>query len=222
MTRPETAIRILEAARACLLADGFAALSTRRVADEAGVPLSQIHYHFRGKRGLVLALLDHENLRLVRRQRGMYGTEVPLWRRYDQACDLLEEDLRSGYVRVLQEMIAAGWSDRVVARQVISLLTAWFEVLADVAREAERRLGPLDPFTADDVAGLVGLAFLGGEALILLGDDDWSRRTRRWLRRIGELIRQREEADATVVRRRRTGSPRSTASRPTPARRPAR
>ena len=40
----------------------------------------------------------------------MYGQDVPLWRRYEQACDFLEDDLESGYVRVLQEMIAAGWS----------------------------------------------------------------------------------------------------------------
>src|SRR6185436_14862907 len=116
----ETADRIIQAARACLLADGYARLSTRRVADEAGVPLSQIHYHFGGKQGLVLAMLREENSRLVERQRRMYGADTPLWKRYDQACDLLDDDLASGYVRVLQEMIAAGWSDRAVAEQVLA------------------------------------------------------------------------------------------------------
>src|SRR3954453_23229340 len=91
-----TAEKIIRAARSGLLADGYAALSTRRVAEIAGVPLSQIHYHFGGKQGLVLSLLDHENNRLVERQRRMYGTEAPLWRRYDHACDVLEEDLASG------------------------------------------------------------------------------------------------------------------------------
>ena len=42
----------------------------------------------------------------------MYAEEAPLWQRYEQACDFLEDDLESGYVRVLQEMIAAGWSNR--------------------------------------------------------------------------------------------------------------
>lgn len=91
----ETAVRILEAARSCLLADGYAALSTRRVAVLAGVPLSQIHYHFGGKQGLILALLDRENTQLVERQRQMYGAETPLWKRYEQACDFLEADLAS-------------------------------------------------------------------------------------------------------------------------------
>jgi AcrR family transcriptional regulator len=188
-----TAARILEAARSSLLADGFAALSTRRVADLAGVPLSQIHYHFGGKQGLVLALLDHENRRLLDRQRQMYGTEVPLWKRYEQACDFLEEDLKSGYVRVLNEMVAAGWSDPELARRVQAMLDSWFDLLHQVALEAEERFGPFGPMSAADAAGLIGLSFLGGEALILLGDEHRGRQARRWLRSVGGLIRGLEE-----------------------------
>jgi AcrR family transcriptional regulator len=188
-----TSTRIIDAVRSCLLDDGYAGLTTRRVADRAGVPLSQIHYHFRGKQGMVLALLERENQRLVERQREMYGTETPLWKRYDQACDLLDDDLASGYVRVLQEMIAAGWSDRVVAEQVLALLKEWFDVLTTVAREAEDRFGRLEPFSPTDLAGLIGVSFLGGEALILLGDENWGQQVRAWLRRVGDLIRQLEE-----------------------------
>jgi AcrR family transcriptional regulator len=185
--------KIMEAARSCLLADGYANLSTRRVADRAGVPLSQIHYHFGGKQGMVLALLDHENNRLVGRQRQMYAGSVPLWKRYEQACDFLDDDLASGYVRVLQEMIAAGWSDDAVARQVLAALQGWTDLLAEVAGEAETRFGSLGPFTAADLATLVGLSFLGGETVILLGDPGWSERVRRALRGVGELIRRLEE-----------------------------
>ncbi|MEH1122979.1 TetR/AcrR family transcriptional regulator [Micromonospora sp. CPCC 206061] len=188
-----TAVRIMEAARACLLADGYARLSTRKVADKAGMPLSQIHYHFGGKRGLVLALLDHENQLLVGRQREMYAASEPLWKRYEQACDFLEDDLASGYVRVLQEMIAAGWSDTEVAQQVLSMMRGWFEVLEEVALEAEARFGSLGPFSPADLAGLVGLAFLGGEAVILLGDDEWVVRVRTALRRVIDLLRALED-----------------------------
>jgi AcrR family transcriptional regulator len=41
-----TAEQILDAARRSLLAAGYARLSTRQIAEDAGVPLSQIHYHF--------------------------------------------------------------------------------------------------------------------------------------------------------------------------------
>lgn len=187
----DTQLQILEAARSCLLAEGYARLSTRKVADAAGVPLSQIHYHFGGKQGLVLALLDHENTRLIGRQRRMYAADAPLWKRYEQACDFLDDDIASGYVRVLQEMIAAGWSDTSVAQQVLGLLQSWQALLEQVVRDSQTPLGPL---TAEDVAALVGMSFLGGEAMILLGDENWTRQTWAALRSLGKLIRHIEEA----------------------------
>ena len=108
---PKTRESILSAAKAALLDGGYARLSTRRIAEAAGVPLSQIHYHFGSKSNLVLEVLEEENRRLLQRQEMMYGQEMPLWKRWEQACDFLDDDLESGYVRVLQEMAAAGWSD---------------------------------------------------------------------------------------------------------------
>ena len=35
---------------------------------------------------------------------------------WDRACDYLDEDIASGYVRILQELIAASWADRQSAR----------------------------------------------------------------------------------------------------------
>jgi AcrR family transcriptional regulator len=189
----DTRSRIVEAARRRLLADGFVGLSTRKVAEEAEVPLSQLHYHFGSKGGLVLALFEEENKRRLDRQTRMYAEDTPLWRRYEQACDFLEDDLESGYVRVLQEMIAAGWSSVQVGDAVRELLGGWFTLLAEVAREAERRHGPFGPFTADEVATLVTTSFIGSEALLLLGFDRQLMPIRAALRRVGLVIRALEE-----------------------------
>ncbi|HEY4790333.1 MAG TPA: TetR/AcrR family transcriptional regulator [Actinomycetota bacterium] len=189
----DTRSRIVEAARRRLLADGFVGLSTRKVAEEAEVPLSQLHYHFGSKGGLVLALFEEENKRRLDRQTRMYAEDTPLWRRYEQACDFLEDDLESGYVRVLQEMIAAGWSSEQVGDAVRELLGGWFSLLAEVARDAERRHGPLGPFTADEVATLVTTSFIGSEALLLLGFDRQLMPIRAALRRVGLVIRALEE-----------------------------
>jgi AcrR family transcriptional regulator len=189
----DTRSRIVEAARRRLLADGFVGLSTRKVAEEAEVPLSQLHYHFGSKGGLVLALFEEENKRRLDRQTRMYAEDTPLWRRYEQACDFLEDDLESGYVRVLQEMIAAGWSSGQVGDAVRELLGGWFSLLAEVARDAERRHGPLGPFTADEVATLVTTSFIGSEALLLLGFDRQLMPIRAALRRVGLVIRALEE-----------------------------
>lgn len=184
----DTRDRIIEGAREVLLADGYAGLSTRRVADRAGVPLSQIHYHFGGRQGLVLALLANENERRVTRQGRMYAEDAPLHERYDQACEFLEDDLASGYVRLLQEMVAAGWSDPQVSEQVTALLGGWFDLLATVVEESRKELGPIGPLRSQDVAMLVGMAFLGGETLLLLGDR-WPAPVRAALRSVTELIR---------------------------------
>ena len=185
----DTRARILEAARSCLLADGYANLSTRRVADAADVPLSQIHYYFGSNQDLILAVLAAENERLLARQASMYAGDEPIWRQWDRACDFLEVDLESGYVRILQEMIAAGWSDATVAASVRELLAGWFQLLTDVARRAEERSGGLGPFTAEEVATLMGLPFLGAESAILLGIPESDLPTRSALRKIGTVLR---------------------------------
>jgi AcrR family transcriptional regulator len=197
--RDPTATRaaILEAARRRLLQDGFSGLSTRGVAEEAGVPLSQLHYHFGSKQQLILDLLETENARRLDRQTRMYAQDRPLWQRYEQACDFLEDDLESGYVRVLQEMIAAGWSDAALGARVRQLLQGWLDLIAAVVREAEQGLGALGPFPADELAALIGQAFLGGEAMLLLGFDRREWPVRSALRRFALLIREREEGAAS-------------------------
>ncbi len=75
----------------------------------------------------------------------------------------------SGYVRLLQEMIAAGWSDAVIGARVRELLQGWLALLVEITRQAEATLGALGPFPPEELAALVGQAFLGGEALLLLG-----------------------------------------------------
>ena len=203
----DTRKRIIEATRSRLLADGYAGLSTRKVAEEAGVPLSQLHYHFGSKGGLIIALFTEENNRLLDRQTRMYAQDRPLWQRYEQACDFLEDDLDSGYVRVLQELIAAGWSNAELGAAVRELLGGWVGLLAEVAREAERRHGPLGPFTAEEVATLVAYAFYGAEALLLLGFDREVLPIRSALRRVGVLIRQLEEGPTAPRRTGDTGMP---------------
>jgi AcrR family transcriptional regulator len=186
----ETRTAILAAARERLLADGFASLSTRRVADSAGVPLSQIHYHFGSKLQLILAVLAAENERLLNRQRAMFDTPEPLWVRWELACDYLETDVASGYVRILQEMIAAGWSDAEVAASVREMIGGWYRILADVARREQERGTNLGDFTPDEVAALMSTPFLGAEELILLGVTETTLPIRSALRKVGLILRQ--------------------------------
>jgi len=168
--RAETGTTLLEAAKTVLRQKGYAGLSTRDVAAAAGVPLSQIHYHFGSKRGMVLALFEYLNAQLLGRQNAMFSNPaLKLSEQWDLACDYLDEDIASGYVRVLQELIAAGFADAEVAKVVRAGLIGWFGLIAVLARKAERELGALGPFSAEDIAALVSNAFIGAESLYLIG-----------------------------------------------------
>jgi AcrR family transcriptional regulator len=184
----DTRASILAAARARLLADGYANLSTRSVAEAAGVPLSQIHYHFGSKRQLILGVLEVENIRLLERQREMFDTPQPLWVRWERACDFLDVDVESGYVRILQEMIAAGWSDAQVAEAVRGMLGGWYSLLADVARREQERGADFGDFTPEEIAALMGTPFLGAEELILLGVTESALPIRSALRKVGRIL----------------------------------
>ena len=186
----ETSIVVLEAAKKVLRQNGYSKLSTRDVAAAAGVPLSQIHYHFGSKQGMVLALFEHLNSQLLDRQDAMFhNSTLTLSQQWDRACDYLDEDIASGYVRVLQELIAASWADSPVAKVIQAGLMDWFKLLVELARRAEREFGGLGPFKADEVAALVGAAFLGAESGYLLGLEKKGLPVRQSLRRFGDLIR---------------------------------
>jgi AcrR family transcriptional regulator len=191
--KAETSTTLLEAAKKVLRQNGHSGLSTRDVAAAAGVPLSQIHYHFGSKQGLMLALFDYLNAQLLDRQNAMFhDTTLSLSQRWDRACDYLDDDIASGYVRVLQELIAVSWSDAEVAKAVRAGLMEWFHLVAGVASEAERELGGLGPFSAAEVAALIGGAFIGGESLYLLGLEKKGSPIRQSLRRVGDAIRLAE------------------------------
>src|SRR5258708_21189508 len=133
----ENSTALREAAKKVRRENGHSGLSTRDVAAAAGVPLSQIHYHFGSKQGRMLALFDYLNAQLLDRQNAMFhDTTLSLSQRWDRAGDYLDEDIASSYVRVLQELVAASWSDPEVATVVSAGLLGCVDLITHVARQA--------------------------------------------------------------------------------------
>lgn len=185
----QTKQELLDAARQVLMQDGLANLSTRRVAQAAGTQMSQIQYHFGSKEGMILALFEHMNERLVDRQRDTFENPVlTVSQKWHLACDYLEEDLASGYVQVLQELIAAGWSNDKIGDAVRSGLDQWHKLIENLVREFEDKHGSLMPFSPIEVASLVSSAFIGAESFLLLGYENREHPIRPALRRIGDLM----------------------------------
>ncbi len=145
----------------------------------------------------MLALFEYLNAQLIDRQNALfYDSTLKLSEQWDHACDYLDDDIASGYVRVLQELIAAGWADGEVGKVVRTGLLIWFDLITELARKAERELGGVAPFSPQEVAALIGSAFIGAESLYLLGSEKKGVPVRQALRRFGDLIRTAESASS--------------------------
>lgn len=189
--------RIIDAAREVLLERGHAATSTRAVADEAGVRLSLVHYHFGGKQGLLLAVLERENELLLRRQQKLYAEPGPLADKWRTACDFLDEDVRSGYVRVLWELWAAGLADEDLAAGWRSAMGGWRSLLEAVYTGWAQEVGLELPISPRAMATLIGNLFEGIEIELLAGVEPDAAPHREVLDAIGVLIERAEAGVAT-------------------------
>jgi AcrR family transcriptional regulator len=165
----DTKEQILDAARDALASAGYARTTTRSIADRADVPLSLVHYHFGGKQQLLAAVLARENERLLERQRAMYAGPEPLAVKWRIACAYLNEDLRSGYVRILWELWAVGLGDEALAKSWRNAIDGWRTLLTEVATEWAAEHDLELPISPRAIATLVGNAFLGAETEILAG-----------------------------------------------------
>jgi AcrR family transcriptional regulator len=190
-----TKAQILEAARQILGEHGFAAATNRAVAERAGIRLSLVHYHFGGKRGLLAAVLERENERLLARQRALYAGPEPLAEKWRTACAYLAQDLRSGYVRILWELWAAGLADEDLAAGWRSAMGGWRRLVESVFASWAQELDIELPLSPRALATLVSNLFEGIEIELLAGVPTEDAPHAEVLDAIGALI-ERAEARA--------------------------
>ncbi len=215
----ETKARILDAAFRRLATDGYAALSTREIARDAGVNHALIHYHFRTKDQLVLAVLDEANRQLLERQQRMYRAPGGFAEKWAEARRFYESDLRSGFVRVQAELWAASFSNPGLRERFLPQVLAWKQVVLGGVREAlaaARACGVrLPPYlTAEAIAWWVSEFWLGMEFADLLGATGEQVQHGAALDAMQRLL---EALDARAGTRSAPGG-----RRPAPSRRPAR
>ena len=160
---------ILEAARESLREEGYSGTSIRAVAERAGVQLSLVHYHFGSKQAVLVAVLERENEKLLARQQTLFAGPGPLSAKWRAACRFLEDDLESGYVRILWELWAAGLADEELAGRWRDATAGWRRLMAEVVEEWAGEVGLELPISATAVATLVANLFQGLEVEILAG-----------------------------------------------------
>src|SRR2546429_8043197 len=100
----------LDAAERLLIEVGYAGISTRRLAAEAGANQGLVHYYFGSIDELFVQVLERFTERLVARQREMYAADVPFIEKWRAAWSFQQEDLESGYSKIWMELQALSWS----------------------------------------------------------------------------------------------------------------
>lgn len=163
--------QILAAAYRTLVNVGYNQISMRRIADEARVNQSLLHYYYGSKENLMLEVLEYVNEQLLGRQRKMYQEMRSFEAIWAAALEYFKDDVQSGYVRALWELRAQGLSNPRIKKRLAEMVGRWRALVTDLARGAlaEHRI---ETDLAPEVLGRVlGDVYWGAEAEILAGED---------------------------------------------------
>ena len=148
VARRETEERFLDAAERLLVEVGYAAITTRRVAEEAGANHGLVHYYFGSMEELFLQVLERFTERLIGRQRAMYaapGAYIEKWR---EAMRYLDQD--RPYQKIWWELQAMAWNRPEFRPRIAGVLSAWSDAMRGAVADALARYDLDDgPLSAD-------------------------------------------------------------------------
>ena len=121
----ETRTRILEAARRVLAEEGLERFTTRRVADLAGVSHGMVHYHFRDKPELVLALVVHARRDWVEPLEELVDGPGTATKRMRAVISWIAEPQTIEVMRVHQGLFVLALRDQAVRERLAAEFARW-------------------------------------------------------------------------------------------------
>jgi len=150
---PKTAARaaaeeaLLDAAERLLADSGYAGVTTRRLAEEAGINHGLVHYYFGSNENLLVHTLERFTGRLIARQRELYGSDLPFPDKWRTAMRyLVSEDL--SYEKVWFELQALAWNNADIRARLARVNAEWRAVLTEAFEQPRRELGIGPPLEA--------------------------------------------------------------------------
>jgi len=135
--RSETEQRFLDAAERLLVEIGYARITTRKLADEAGANLGLVHYYFGTMEELFVQVLERFTEGLITRQRAMYASPAPYIEKWREAMRYLDED--RPYQKIWWELQAMAWNRPEFRERVARVHDAWREAMRAAVEEALAR-----------------------------------------------------------------------------------
>ncbi len=131
---------LLDAAERLLVEVGYARITTRRLAEEAGLNHGLVHYYFGSIENVLVRTLERFTERLIERQREMYAADMPFIEKWRTAMRyLVEEDVR--YEKVWLELQALSWNRPEMRERLAAVDARWRTVLTDAFAEPREHLG---------------------------------------------------------------------------------
>jgi AcrR family transcriptional regulator len=139
--RQATEERFLDAAERLLIEVGYAAISTRRLAEEADANHGLVHYYFGSMEELFIRVLERFTRRLIARQRELYASDAPYLDKWREAMRYLDEDRASGYQKIWYELQAMAWNRPEMRERLAPVLAEWKSAMRSAVNDAVRRYG---------------------------------------------------------------------------------
>jgi AcrR family transcriptional regulator len=131
---------LLDAAERLLADVGYAGITTRRLAEEAGINHGLVHYYFGSNENLLVRALERFTSRLIARQREMYAADLPFAEKWQTAMRyLVSEDV--SYQKIWLELQALAWNNPDISARLAQVNAEWRAVLTEAFAEPRRELG---------------------------------------------------------------------------------
>jgi AcrR family transcriptional regulator len=160
VARQQTEEAFLDAAERLLVSVGYAGITTRALAEEAGANHGLVHYYFGSMENLLARVLERFTERLIARQRTMYSApDVPFAEKWRTAMRYLDED--RSYQKVWYELQALAWNRPELRERVARVDAEWRTVLSEALAAPRERYGMDMP-----LAALVSLVITFNEGII--------------------------------------------------------
>ena len=171
---------LLDAAERLLVDVGYARITTRRLAEEAGVNHGLVHYYFGSIENVLVRTLERFTERLTQRQRELYAADVPFVEKWRTAMHyLMGEDVT--YEKVWLELQALTWNRPELREPLAHVNAEWRAVLTDAFEHARREYAIDVPLEA-----LVSLTMTFNQGIMLerlSGIDAGHRELLEWIER---------------------------------------
>jgi AcrR family transcriptional regulator len=155
---------LLDAAERLIVEHGYAGITSRALAAEAGVNNGLVHYYFGSMEEVLLQVLERFTERLIVRQRAMYGAPGPFLEKWRTAWRYQEDDLRGGYSKIWLELQALAWNRPELRERIARVDAEWRAVLTEAIGRALDEYGVADRFPPGAVVAMV-MTFAQGFAL---------------------------------------------------------